>query len=233
VGLYYEGEPVMNGIVICSGGMDSVVLAYKMARQHQDELTLVSFDYGQRHKKELVFAYQAADYLGANWIKVPMDFMANLLGGSALTDPDIDVPLGHYADESMKQTVVPNRNMIMLSIAAGIAVANNASYVATAVHAGDHPVYPDCRPEFIDSCNMTVKFATAGFGNPSLQVIAPFVNKSKDQICRIGWEIDVPFEDTWSCYQGGEIHCGRCGTCVERKEAFELAGVEDPTVYER
>lgn len=220
----------MDGVIICSGGMDSVTLAY-MQHSVNDKIMLVSFDYGQRHSKELNFAHYTADNLGVPWEYVNLSHLGRLLGGSALTDRRIDVPEGHYAADSMKQTVVPNRNMIMLSIAVGIAVAAGASYVATAIHAGDHAIYPDCRPDFLASINRTVMYATDGFAVQGFQVCAPFVDMTKAQICELGSTLEVPFDHTWSCYKGLQKHCGKCGTCVERKEAFELAGVTDPTEY--
>jgi 7-cyano-7-deazaguanine synthase len=137
----------------------------------------------------------------------------------------------HYAAENMSVTVVPNRNAIMLSIAYGVAVARGASLVACAVHAGDHYVYPDCRPEFIEAFDQMQSRAVEGFGDPDLRLDAPFMRKTKTEIVEIGYTLGVPYEDTWSCYEGGELHCGLCGTCTERKEAFRLAGIHDPTKY--
>lgn len=218
-----------KGIAIVSGGMDSVVLANLLSRSH--ELTLVSFDYGQRHKKELQFAEQCAKDLEVPWIKIDMGFMANLLHGSALTSDDIDVPEGHYADDNMRLTVVPNRNSIMLNIATGIAVAEGAKFVATAVHAGDHAVYPDCRPEFVELLTDTLRVANEGFIDPEFYINAPFIAIGKHDIASEGAFLHVDFSKTWSCYKGEELHCGKCGTCVERIEAFDLAGVHDPTEY--
>ncbi|WP_108817387.1 7-cyano-7-deazaguanine synthase QueC [Pseudovibrio sp. Alg231-02] len=217
----------MKTIVICSGGLDSVTLAYKVARENE-LLGLVSFDYGQRHKKELDYAAHAAKQLGVPHHILDMSQIGAHLSGSALTD-DVDVPDGHYAEENMKVTVVPNRNAIMLSIGFGIAAAQQADAVAAAVHGGDHFIYPDCRPGFIKSFEAMQKLALDGYANVSLYT--PFVEISKGAIVEEGARINVPFEDTWSCYKGGEKHCGRCGTCVERREAFDLAGVEDPTEY--
>ncbi|AEV37396.1 exsB protein [Pseudovibrio sp. FO-BEG1] len=217
----------MKTIVICSGGLDSVTLAYKVAREHE-LLGLVSFDYGQRHKKELDYAAHAAKQLGVPHHILDMSQIGAHLSGSALTD-DVDVPDGHYAEENMKVTVVPNRNAIMLSIGFGIAAAQQADAVAAAVHGGDHFIYPDCRPGFIKSFEAMQKLALDGYANVSLYT--PFVEISKGAIVAEGARINVPFEDTWSCYKGGEKHCGRCGTCVERREAFDIAGVEDPTEY--
>ena len=157
--------------------------------------------------------------------------MGALLTGSALTDAGVDVPEGHYTDASMAATVVPNRNAIMLSIAVGVAVSRGAGAVATAVHAGDHAIYPDCRPAFIEAIEREARIANEGFIADGFQVQAPFLLLRKDEIVRRGAALGVPFEETWSCYLGEDLHCGRCGTCVERREAFELAAVPDPTRY--
>ncbi|MBT8156092.1 7-cyano-7-deazaguanine synthase QueC [Epibacterium ulvae] len=217
----------MKTIVVCSGGMDSVALAHIVAQEH--ELTrLVSFDYGQRHRKELDFAAAAATRLGVPHDIIDMRGIGAALTGSALTD-DIDVPDGHYAEDTMKVTVVPNRNAIMLTIAFGIAAANGDDAVATAVHGGDHFIYPDCRPAFTEAFNAMQAAALDGYAN--VKLFTPFVHKSKADIATEGTAVGTPFADTWSCYKGGEIHCGRCGTCVERREAFDLAGIQDPTDY--
>jgi 7-cyano-7-deazaguanine synthase len=220
----------MKVITICSGGMDSVTLAYDIADAgHAQEL--VSFDYGQRHAKEIRSAALAAGHLGCPHTVVDLRALAPLLSGSALTDADVAVPLGHYADETMRATVVPNRNAIMLSVAAGIAVARGAYSVALGIHAGDHPIYPDCRPAFVDAMNTALQLATEGFAVEGFGLMAPFVNLTKADIVRIGDTLGVPYGETWSCYQGGKHHCGQCGTCVERREAFALAEVDDPTLY--
>ncbi len=217
----------MKTIAIVSGGMDSVTLAYKLAAEGHN-IHLLSFNYGQRHKKELDFARMAAYDLGGLWDVVDLSNLTHLIGGSSLTS-DIPVPDGHYAEETMKITVVPNRNAIMLAIAYGVAVAEQADYVAVGVHAGDHFIYPDCRPEFISLFEQMEDRAIEGFG--SAKLLAPFVNISKADIVSLGTVVNVPYRKTWSCYKGGDVHCGTCGTCVERKEAFQLAGVEDPTEY--
>jgi len=217
----------MKTVVICSGGLDSVTLAHKVAKEN-DLLALISFDYGQRHSKELGYAKKCADRLGVPHHVVDISNVGKLLGGSALTD-NVDVPDGHYAEESMKITVVPNRNAIMLTIAYGAAASMGADAVATAVHGGDHFIYPDCRPGFIKAFDDMQKHALDGVAE--IDLYAPFVNISKADIVSEGVQCGAPFADTWSCYKGGDIHCGRCGTCVERREAFHLAGVEDPTAY--
>lgn len=218
----------MKTIVICSGGLDSVSLAHMVAQEHQ--LTgLVSFDYGQRHRKELDYAALCAVRLNVPHDIIDLRSIGAVLSGSALTD-DIDVPDGHYAEESMRVTVVPNRNAIMLSIAFGVAAARGDQAVATAVHGGDHFIYPDCRPAFTKSFEVMQKHALEGYAEVALYT--PFVHRTKADIVTAGQAHDTPFDLTWSCYKGGTDHCGRCGTCVERREAFHLAGVADPTPYE-
>jgi 7-cyano-7-deazaguanine synthase len=217
----------MKTLVICSGGLDSVSLAYMVAAEH-DLAGLISFDYGQRHRKEVEFAAAAAQQLGVPFDLIDMRHIGQFLSGSALTD-DVDVPDGHYAEETMKATVVPNRNAIMLAIAFGVAAAKGAEAVAAAVHGGDHFIYPDCRPDFIDAFQAMQDRALDGYA--SVKLYTPFVHVPKSAIVTEGAKYGTPFADTWSCYKGGEVHCGRCGTCVERREAFDIAGVEDPTLY--
>lgn len=217
-------------VVTVSGGLDSVTLAHALADDGAD-LVALSFDYGQRHAKEIDFAARCADRLGADHHIVDLHSVGVLLTGSALTDPAVEVPEGHYTDASMAATVVPNRNAIMLSVAVGVAVARGADAVATAVHAGDHAVYPDCRPAFIEAAEHEARVANEGFIKDGFRVLAPFLHVTKEEIVRRGAALGVPFAQTWSCYLGGERHCGRCGTCVERREAFEFAGVADPTDY--
>ncbi len=217
----------MKTIVICSGGLDSVTLAHKIAVENE-LIGLVSFDYGQRHKKEIDYARKCADRLGTPHQLIDISHIGAMLGGSALTD-DIAVPDGHYAEETMKITVVPNRNAIMLAIAYGIGSARGADAIAAAVHGGDHFIYPDCRPAFIEAFQTMQNYALDGQSNIKLHT--PFVMISKADIVSVGQTLGVPFEKTWSCYKGGAMHCGRCGTCVERREAFHIAKVPDPTKY--
>ncbi|MFL6203775.1 MAG: 7-cyano-7-deazaguanine synthase QueC [Acidimicrobiales bacterium] len=217
-------------VTTLSGGLDSVTLAHQLAADGLDVIAL-SFHYGQRHAKELESAARCADRIGAAHHVVDLRSVGALLTGSALTDETVDVPEGHYTDVSMAATVVPNRNAIMLSVAVGVAVAERAGAVATAVHAGDHAIYPDCRPAFIEAIEHEALVANEGFIADDFQVLAPFLHLAKDEIVRRGDALGVPFDETWSCYLGEELHCGRCGTCVERREAFDLAGVADPTRY--
>ncbi len=219
-----------KAIAIVSGGLDSVTLAYVLRSEGYD-LHLLSFDYGQRHSKELEFAALCARRLQAEHTVVDLSGLGALLKGSALTEEGIEVPEGHYAAPNMAITVVPNRNAIMLAIAYGAAVAEQVDVVAAGFHGGDHFIYPDCRPEFVEAFDTMERRAVDGFGKPDLRLYAPFVNIGKHDIVARGARLDVPFHETWSCYKGGERHCGRCGTCVERREAFELARVLDPTEY--
>jgi len=221
----------MKATLIVSGGMDSATLAYFYHKQGYD-LHLVGFNYGQRHVKELEALAKISDELKASWEVIDLSQLKSSIANSSLTSDAINVPDGHYAEETMRITVVPNRNAIMLSIATGIAVANGSNVVATGVHSGDHFIYPDCRPDFIDAINIAFQHGTSGHAKPDFRVEAPFVTITKADIAAIGHSAGVPFELTWSCYKGGEKHCGRCGTCVERIEAFINAGVEDPTEYE-
>lgn len=218
----------MKTIVVCSGGLDSVVLAHKTAAE-EELLALLSFDYGQRHKKELVCAADCAERLGVPHLLLDISSLGRLLSGSALTD-QVAVPEGHYAEATMKSTVVPNRNVVMLAMAFAVGAARGAEAIAAAVHGGDHFIYPDCRPEFATAFQEMEDLALAGVARLTLRT--PFVHASKADIVTVGARLAVPFEKTWSCYQGGERHCGRCGTCVERLEAFALAEVADPTSYE-
>ncbi|WP_326681633.1 7-cyano-7-deazaguanine synthase QueC [Streptomyces sp. NBC_01237] len=219
-----------HAVLIFSGGLDSAVTAYRL-RDGGVTLSLLSFDYGQRHVKELAHAAHLADQLSVSHDVVDLTSLGRILGGSALTDPAIAVPHGHYRTETMSSTVVPNRNAIMLEVAAGAAVAAGADAVAFGAHSGDHAVYPDCRPEFFTLIEASMKAGNDGHMDADFQLVAPFLNLTKADIVREGARLGVPFELTWSCYEGGDVHCGACGTCVERREAFDGAGVADPTVY--
>jgi 7-cyano-7-deazaguanine synthase len=227
--LQQSTERKHKAVAIISGGLDSVTLAHLLASQGYD-LHLLSFDYAQRHRKELDFAQRAAARLNAQWTVIDLKAagLQTLLRGSSLTDPSIQVPEGHYAADNMRITIVPNRNAIMLAIACAAAESDGAPVVGVAVHAGDHFIYPDCRPEFIEAFEAMERLA---MDRSDLRIEAPFLNCSKAGIVGIGAELKVPFGETWSCYVGGDIHCGACGTCVERREAFLLAGVIDPTTY--
>lgn len=214
-----------NSAIIVSGGMDSITLLY----DHKDEIALgISFDYGSNHNaREIPFAKMHCERLGIKHITINLDFMHQYFKSSLLDGAEA-IPEGHYADDNMKSTVVPFRNGIMLAIAIGIAESNNLDQVFIANHGGDHTIYPDCRPEFINAIDAA---ATAGTYN-NVKVIAPYTKMTKSDIARIGKRLGIDYAETWSCYKGGEVHCGKCGTCVERKEALAEAGIEDKTIYE-
>jgi 7-cyano-7-deazaguanine synthase len=217
----------MKAVVLCSGGLDSVTLAHKLAAE-AGIACLVTFDYGQRHRKELEFAGRCAARLGCQHRVIDLAAVGGQLTGSALTTGR-DVPDGHYAEDSMRLTIVPNRNAILLSIAYGVAVAGGADAVAAAFHGGDHFIYPDCRPAFTESLARMQRAALDGVA--AIALYTPFLALDKAGIVREGARLAVPFGETWSCYRGEAMHCGRCGTCVERREAFHVAGVADPTAY--
>jgi 7-cyano-7-deazaguanine synthase len=223
-----------KAVLITSGGLDSTVMAYQYHAQNY-QLTMVAFDYGQRHHKELDYALGTAEDLGAQFHLIALHDLADILAvhsKSVLVNKSKKVPDGHYAEETMKQTVVPNRNMVMLAIAGSVAVAKGADVLGLGVHAGDHFIYPDCRPGFIDAMARALVLGNEGFGSASFALQAPFLTLSKATIVSIGHRLRVPWDKTWSCYKGGDIHCGRCATCVERIEAFALADIDDPTKYE-
>ena len=219
----------MNGnkkdaLLILSGGMDSVTLLYEKA----EEIALaVSFDYGSNHNhKEIPFAKKHCEALGIPHVVIPLKFMAEHFESSLLSGADA-IPEGHYADENMKSTVVPFRNGIMLSIAAGLAESKGLQKVMMANHFGDHDVYPDCRKEFVD--NMSAAISAGTYAN--IFIDAPYTSISKADIARKGAALGIDYAQTWSCYKGLEKHCGKCGTCIERKEALAAAGIIDNTEY--
>lgn len=201
-----------------------MLLAHLLAEGR--EVHCLSVDYGQRHRRELEAARAICAHYGVDHRLADLRALAPLFGSNALTG-GVKVPEGHYEEESMKATVVPNRNMLLISVATAWAVSLKAESVAYGAHGGDHAIYPDCRPEFAEALDRAVRLADWH----EVRLERPFVKMDKAAIVRRGAELDVPFGLTWSCYVGGERHCGKCGTCVERKEAFRLAGVADPTEY--
>ena len=215
-----------QGLIILSGGMDSVTLLHA----REDEIALaVTFDYGSNHAaKEIECAKWHCHQLGIEHIVIPLEFMHQYFKSSLLAGGEA-IPEGHYADENMKSTVVPFRNGIMLAIACGLAESRGLKMVYIANHSGDHAIYPDCRATFIESMSEAMAYGTY----EHVKIAAPFTSLTKGDIAHIGTEIGVDYTHTYSCYKGGEKHCGKCGTCVERKEAFEMAGVTDPTEYEQ
>ncbi len=217
----------MKVVVLCSGGMDSVT-ALHWARREHDVRAAVSFDYGAKHNaREIPFAAAHARALGVPHQVVPLGFIGDLFTSDLLKSGG-DIPEGHYADENMKRTVVPFRNGIMLAVAGGLAESVGAEGLVIAAHGGDHAIYPDCREDFMRAMGDALRLGTYA----GIALLRPFIAMDKGQIAAAGARLGVDFAQTWSCYKGGVIHCGKCGTCVERREAFLQAGVVDPTAYE-
>tara|TARA_B100000929_G_scaffold6367_3_gene5433 strand:+ start:7988 stop:8647 length:660 start_codon:yes stop_codon:yes gene_type:complete len=213
-------------VVIYSGGMDSFTVLNRAIEQGH-EVSALSFNYGQRHVRELDVAAKVCEALNIPHKIVDITAINTLLAGSSLTD-DIEIPEGHYEESSMKSTVVPNRNMILLSLAIGYAVSEGASAVYYGAHSGDHAIYPDCRPEFVRQMNVVSQLANY----EPVEVVAPYLDVDKNAILADGLRMDLNYADTWTCYNGRDKACGKCGACVERLEAFAANGVTDPLPYE-
>jgi 7-cyano-7-deazaguanine synthase len=211
-------------LVVCSGGLDSCVALYDALHRYET-VEAITFAYGQNHmKRENAAVREICKRVKVPLTKIDMSFIGKnfesaLLGGV--------IPDSYYDAKSMKSTTVPYRNGIMLSVAAGLAQSRGCGRIVLGNHAGDHYIYPDCRPEFIKACDEAIRHGTGG----KVRVESPFCNLTKADIVRVGARLGVPFELTYSCYKGGRFHCGKCGTCIERREAFMLAGVKDPTKY--
>ena len=214
-----------DAILILSGGMDSTTLLH----EYKDRIAMaVTFDYGSNHNaREIKCARTNCEMLDIPHIVIPLQFMGQYFKSSLLAGADA-IPEGHYADDNMRSTVVPFRNGIMLSVACGLAESNGLRFVMIANHGGDHAIYPDCRAPFIDAMSQAMQHGTYD----GITIFAPYTNISKADIARRGKKLGVDYALTYSCYKGGEKHCGKCGTCVERKEALADAGIEDPTAYE-
>lgn len=214
-----------DSVIILSGGMGNVTLLH----YRKERIALaVSFDYGSNHNvREIECARRQCENLGIEHLVIPLDFMGIYFRSSLLEGAD-SIPEGHYADENMKSTVVPFRNGIMLSVACGLAESRGLRHVMMANHGGDHAIYPDCRPEFVTSMSDAMRNGTY----EGVDILAEFTNITKSDIARLGKKLGVDYSMTYSCYKGGAKHCGRCGTCIERKEAMREAGIDDPTVYE-
>jgi len=217
----------MKVCVLLSGGMDSVTAFYH-ALAHHEVIGCLSFDYGSKHNhREIPFAQLHAERHNVHHHVVPLGFMNDLFTSDLLKSGG-EIPEGHYAEENMKKTVVPFRNGIMLAIAAGYAESVGADGLVIAAHSGDHAIYPDCRETFMLGMATAIQEGTYA----RTELLRPFIDTDKTGIARIGRDLGIDFAETWSCYKGREIHCGVCGTCVERREAFLLAGIVDPTTYE-
>lgn len=214
-----------SSLLILSGGMDSVTLLY----EYRDRIALaVNFHYGSNHnEREAKCARFHCRQLGVELLEIPLDFMGQYFHSSLLDGAEA-VPEGHYTDDNMRSTVVPFRNGIMLAVAAGIAESNGLTELLIASHAGDHSIYPDCRQGFIAAMGRAIEEGTY----EDITLLAPYSSLTKGQIAAIGKRLGVDYSKTYSCYKGNEKHCGRCGTCVERREALAEAGVEDKTLYE-
>lgn len=214
-----------DSVLIVSGGMDSITMLY----EYKERIALgISFDYGSNHNaREIPFAAMHCERLGIKHIVINLGFMHQYFKSSLLDGAEA-IPEGNYDEENMKSTVVPFRNGIMLSIAAGVAESNGLKYVMMANHGGDHTIYPDCRPEFVSAMSEATRLGTY----PGIEVLAPYTGITKSDIARHGKALGIDYAETWSCYKGGEHHCGKCGTCRERIEALADAGIEDHTVYD-
>lgn len=213
-----------DAVIVVSGGMDSTTMLY----EYSAEIALaITFDYGStQNAREREFAVEQCRRLGIEHLVIPLDFMHRYFKSALLQGPEA-IPDGHYADDNMKATVVPFRNGIMLAIACGIAESRGLHRVMIANHSGDHTIYPDCRPEFVDAMNAAMNAGTY----EGVTVWAPYTGITKADIARRGAALGLDYSLTYSCYKGGEHHCGTCGTCVERREALAQAGIDDPTVY--
>jgi 7-cyano-7-deazaguanine synthase len=215
-------------VVLLSGGMDSVTALHHALERHP-VLAALSFDYGSKHNaRELSCAHRHANRAGVPHHVLDLDFIDRHFRSDLLQSGG-DIPDGHYAESNMQRTVVPFRNGIMLAIACGFAESAGADGLVIAAHSGDHAIYPDCREPFMESMAAAMRHGTYA----GIQLLRPFIAMDKAAIARRGAELGVDFATTWSCYKGGELHCGTCGTCVERREAFALANLPDPTHYLR
>ena len=213
-----------DSIIVLSGGLDSTTMLY----EYKDDIALaLSFDYGSNHNaRELAFARLHCERLGIPHIIIPLDFIHQYFRSSLLEGADA-IPDGNYDDNNMRSTVVPFRNGIMLAIAAGMAETRGLSRIMMANHAGDHAIYPDCRQSFVDAMNQAIMAGTY----EGITLFTPYTNLTKADIARHGKALGIDYSETWSCYKGGEKHCGKCGTCTERREALREAGIIDTTEY--
>lgn len=217
----------MKTIILLSGGMDSTVALWHTLAEGHEVVGCLGVDYGSKHNgRELPMARWQAETAGVPFHTADLTFM-NSLFTSDLLQSGGKIPEGHYEEENMKSTVVPFRNGILLAVAAGLAESLEAEALVIAAHSGDHAIYPDCREDFMAPMEAAIEAGTYA----KIKLLRPFVSIRKEDIAARGAELGVDFEKTWSCYKGGEIHCGKCGTCVERKEAFALAQLKDPTPY--
>lgn len=221
----------MKAVLILSGGLDSSTLGYLLKKQGYSDLICITFNYGQKHVIEIESAKKIANSLKARLHIMDMTFLKDFLKGSGLTDDSAAVPHGEYTKENMQVTVVPNRNSMMLSLAWTIACTEKADVLAYGAQCGDHYLYPDTRPDYFTAINLALRLGSEDCRQEHLNLIAPLINMSKAEVIKLGLELKVPFELTWSCYEGGDRHCGLCGACQTRKQGFKEAAVTDPTIY--
>jgi len=212
-------------IVVYSGGLDSFTLLNEAVDMGHDVST-ISFDYGQKHKRELDSVRKFCLQESIDHKVVDISSIKEIFSGSSLTD-DLEIPKGHYEDESMQSTVVPNRNMILISLALGYAVTKEAKEVWFGAHSGDHAIYPDCRPEFVEKMDAVARISNY----EPISVKAPYILKSKSEILKIGLSMNLDYALTWTCYEGGDLACGTCGACHERLESFADQNATDPIQY--
>ena len=210
-------------VCVLSGGIDSSTLLAKLSKENK-EIHAITFEYGQRHNKEIEYATKIANFYH---IKSHSIVNIPIFSNSSLTQKDKDIPEGHYKQDNMKQTVVPNRNMIMLSVAASYAETLGIKKVYYGAHHGDHTIYWDCRDNFVKSMDNVLKL-----NEGKVRICAPFMWLDKGDIVCLGKALEVPYQITWTCYKGEKKACGKCGSCVERLEAFKKAKLEDPIEYE-
>ena len=215
-----------DSLMVVSGGMDSITMLYEYA----ERIALaVTFNYGSNHNaREIECARYNCKKLGIELLVVDLPFIGRLFESSLLSGAE-NIPEGNYDDENMRSTVVPFRNGIMLSVAAGLAESRGLKFVMIANHGGDHAIYPDCREAFVTAMSEAISCGTYD----NIRIFAPYTNITKTDVARRGATAGVDYSHTYSCYKGGERHCGVCGTCTERKQSFREAGIPDPTVYEK
>lgn len=221
-----SSENPQSSVVLLSGGLDSAVLLAKLVAEKRRVLAL-GVHYGQRHAREIDAARSICAHYGVKYRLADLRSVSEFFGRNSLTDGDIPVYEGVYNEDGMKNTVVPARNLLLISLATSWAIAEKCDTVAYAAHGGDHAIYPDCREEFAEKLDAVVRISDWH----SVRLERPFVGMDKGEIVALGVRLGVPLHLTWSCYNGGEMHCGKCATCIERADAFRAAGLPDPTKY--
>ena len=222
---------LLKATLILSGGADSSTLGYWLKNEGYNDLICVTYNYGQKQIIEIESAKKIAKQLNAVHHIIDVTFMKQFLKGSGLTDDNVVIPHGAYTKENMAVTVVPNRNTMLLSMAWSIACVEKSDVLAYGAQCGDHYLYPDTRPDYFSAMNLALRLGTEDCRNDNLELIAPLLRKSKDEVIALGTKLGVPFADTYSCYEGNAIHCGQCGACQGRKKGFKDSKIIDPTQY--